>query len=186
MPGCVSLYNAYKGRKQKPGEELKKVPQMFTFLRREGRAYSKVYCYWICFHFCGMSSCYPPIPATSGVLHLLRSSWRWISAGHRGEGSEEAQGGWEQQRHILLSENEHVGHGFVPRPFVGIPCWSPSVKWPFLGPNFPEHSPCSDSTEVGWGACCRAYPSCQDFESRLPPLSQNIPVLWDVDGWKPS
>ena len=177
MPGCVSLYNAYKGRKQKPGEELKKVPQMFTFLRREGRAYSKVYCYWICFHFCGMSSCYPPIPATSGVLHLLRSSWRWISAGHRGEGSEEAQGGWEQQRHILLSENEHVGHGFVPRPFVGIPCWSPSVKRPFLGPNFREHSPCSDSTEVGWGACCRAYPSCQDFESRLPPLSQNIPVL---------
>eukprot|EP00435_Cladocopium_sp_Y103_P018893 s3522_g4.t1 len=35
MPGCVTLYNAYKGRKQKPGEEPKRVPQMFTFLRRE-------------------------------------------------------------------------------------------------------------------------------------------------------
>ena len=125
MPGTVTLYNAYRGRKQKPGEEPKRVPQMFTFVRREGRAYSKVYYYsiWII-----LSSCYPPIPAMSGVLHLLRSSWRWISAGNGGEGSEKAEGGWEQQRHILPSEDEHVGLGFVPRPFVGIPCWSASVQ----------------------------------------------------------
>ena len=35
MPGTAHLYNAYKDRKSKGSEEFK-VPQSFTFLKREG------------------------------------------------------------------------------------------------------------------------------------------------------
>ena len=37
MPNSATLYNAYRDRKPKdPGEPMK-VPQSFTFLRREGQ-----------------------------------------------------------------------------------------------------------------------------------------------------
>lgn len=54
MPYSFSLKNAFKDRKPKPGEEPKKVPQMFTFLAREGLA-------TICgLQLCGLSA--PGIP----------------------------------------------------------------------------------------------------------------------------
>ena len=37
MPSCAHLYNAYRDRKSKDPDERMKVPQAFTFLRREGR-----------------------------------------------------------------------------------------------------------------------------------------------------
>ena len=39
MPNCAHLYNAYRDRKSKDPDERMKVPQAFTFLRREGRAF---------------------------------------------------------------------------------------------------------------------------------------------------
>lgn len=36
MPNHVHLYNAYKGRKPKPGVPDQPVPRQFTFLRRQG------------------------------------------------------------------------------------------------------------------------------------------------------
>ena len=36
MPSSISLKNAYRDRKPKPGEETFKVPHSFTFMAREG------------------------------------------------------------------------------------------------------------------------------------------------------
>jgi len=36
MPSNISLKNAYRDRKPKPGEEQFKVPHSFTFMAREG------------------------------------------------------------------------------------------------------------------------------------------------------